>query len=395
MTQSVSQICLIVDGMDQAKFRVPRVLEKTHALDKLLRPALHVQGAWCHGFGYHLAISDADMRKDTNNNVEVIARMLDSIFLRHGGLPMGLHLQQDNTSRECKNSLILRFASKLVALGIFRWVTLGYLPTGHTHENLDGTYGQITVKLSELEFDDDEALMAILLRLLGELGIDRDSRIASKVYKLDEAANWVEWWDETGLLFSQVTGPEAPHYFRICCLTDAGASRDGAAESAAPLRSMPGMPQPNPDDVVMVVKERMASPAVLQVSRLMTVAERGHLRQLQPNGQHARRPGGDDVRAKVAKTARELHEVGAISDAACDYLAGWAEGTRHKHPRPASYQFLAHRWQRVAIDPPAPRPAPRVPRLVLVQSVVGRDLPPAQPEEEPDEVEPGPLAVNH
>ena len=33
-----------VDGVDQAKFRVPRVSTKTHAFDKLIRPALHVQG---------------------------------------------------------------------------------------------------------------------------------------------------------------------------------------------------------------------------------------------------------------------------------------------------------------------------------------------------------------
>jgi hypothetical protein len=46
-----------VDGVDQAKFRVPRVLTKTHAFDKLIRPALHVQGAWCEGFAYHFAVA--------------------------------------------------------------------------------------------------------------------------------------------------------------------------------------------------------------------------------------------------------------------------------------------------------------------------------------------------
>jgi Fe-S cluster assembly iron-binding protein IscA len=79
---------MIVDGIDQAKFRIPRVLQKTHALDRLLRPALHVQGAWCHGFGYHLAVADADMPKDTNNNIEVIARLLSHIYLSHHGLPL-------------------------------------------------------------------------------------------------------------------------------------------------------------------------------------------------------------------------------------------------------------------------------------------------------------------
>ena len=117
MARSISQLCLIADGIDQAKFRIPRILTKGHALDSLLRPALHVQGAWCHGFGYDLAVADADMAKDTNNNVEVIARLLSHIYDTHKGLPQGLHLQQDNTSRECKNQWIVNWA--------------GCIPVGH------------------------------------------------------------------------------------------------------------------------------------------------------------------------------------------------------------------------------------------------------------------------
>lgn len=135
MANSVSQLCMIVDGMDQAKFRVPRILHKSKGVEKLIRPALHVQGAWAHGFGYHLAIMDADMRHDTNNNIEVISRMLEQVYVTHNGLPLGLHLQQDNTSRECKNQKILKWAVKLVALGVFRWVSLNYLVTGHSHED--------------------------------------------------------------------------------------------------------------------------------------------------------------------------------------------------------------------------------------------------------------------
>ena len=70
LAKRFSSILLRVDGVDQAKFRVPRVLRKSHAFEKLIRPALHIQGAWCHGFGFHFAVADADARKDTNNNVE-------------------------------------------------------------------------------------------------------------------------------------------------------------------------------------------------------------------------------------------------------------------------------------------------------------------------------------
>lgn len=41
----LSHLVIRIDGVGQAKFRIPRVLTKTHALGKLTRPALHVQGA--------------------------------------------------------------------------------------------------------------------------------------------------------------------------------------------------------------------------------------------------------------------------------------------------------------------------------------------------------------
>ena len=61
--------CICVDGVDQAKLRVPRVLTKTHAFNNSIRPTLHVQGAWCEGFAYYFAVADADMKKDSNNNL--------------------------------------------------------------------------------------------------------------------------------------------------------------------------------------------------------------------------------------------------------------------------------------------------------------------------------------
>ena len=68
-------------------------------------------GAWCEGFGYHLAVADADMKKDTNNNIEVIARLMETLYQRHGALPLTLSLIQDNTSRECKSQMILKSGS--------------------------------------------------------------------------------------------------------------------------------------------------------------------------------------------------------------------------------------------------------------------------------------------
>ena len=126
LSRSTSIMLYRIDGIDQAKFRVPRQNQKTHALDSLIRPALHVQGCWANAFGFHFAVADPDLKKDTTTNIEVIARMSESIYKKHGGLPLTLVLLQDNTCRECKNQLILKVVAKWVILEIhntFGWST--------------------------------------------------------------------------------------------------------------------------------------------------------------------------------------------------------------------------------------------------------------------------------
>ena len=94
LTRSTSIMLYKVDGIDQAKFRVPRQNQKSHGMDTLIRPALHVQGCWAHGFGFHFAVADQDLKKDTTTNVEVIARMSESIYRKHGGMPLTLTIIQ-------------------------------------------------------------------------------------------------------------------------------------------------------------------------------------------------------------------------------------------------------------------------------------------------------------
>ena len=145
--------------MDHAKFEVPRIRPIINAMEALYRQPLHIHGVWAHGFCYQLAVADSDMMGDTNNNVETISRALDTTYAKHGALPLGLHLQQDNTCRECKNQLITMWAVQLVALKVFRWVTLADHRKGHSHEDIDGTYGQLTCRLANCCFDDPDRVV--------------------------------------------------------------------------------------------------------------------------------------------------------------------------------------------------------------------------------------------
>ena len=74
------------------------VLVPTHGFADTVqpnRPALHIQGAWAQGYAFHLAVADDDMKKDTNNNIDVFARLLECVFLEHNGLPVNWSLLQE------------------------------------------------------------------------------------------------------------------------------------------------------------------------------------------------------------------------------------------------------------------------------------------------------------
>ena len=60
---------------------------------------------------------------------------------------------------------MLRFASRLVLQGTFRWVTLGFLRTGHSHENIDAVFGQLAMVLVQNRFDTPEDIVEIVERL--------------------------------------------------------------------------------------------------------------------------------------------------------------------------------------------------------------------------------------
>ena len=99
-----SCLTIIADGMDQAKFKCPRLAGiKVKALEDMVRPALHVAGFWAHGHSLQLGISVPEIPKDTNTNLEGLSLLLDSVYKACGTLPLHLHLQLDNTCRDNKN----------------------------------------------------------------------------------------------------------------------------------------------------------------------------------------------------------------------------------------------------------------------------------------------------
>ena len=133
---ATNAVCLIADGMDQAKFKCPRVRGRDNAANSklftgLFRPRLHVAGVWIHGFKLTLYVADEDVCKNSTSQMEMISRALSQVKQQHGSLPFGLCIQQDNTYREGKNRHFLAFCILVVALRCFRWCTTSFLRVGH------------------------------------------------------------------------------------------------------------------------------------------------------------------------------------------------------------------------------------------------------------------------
>lgn len=126
---------IMIDGMDQAKFRCPRNLASTNAFSQVARPALHL--------------------KDANMKATCLAAVLDQcqIAVESLGpdysLPRHLIVAADNTPREAKNQFFATFAALLVASNQFDTVEVQYLQVGHTNNELDQRFSSLATILSK------------------------------------------------------------------------------------------------------------------------------------------------------------------------------------------------------------------------------------------------------
>ena len=132
---------MIVDGMDQAKFKCPRK-RGTQALWKgLWKPQLHMSAVIVHGIGDFYFVGDENIAKNSNSVIQQLSESLEAaerIYAERGlALPRHIALQADNCIRENKNQWIFAWAASLVSCGKFQSVSVNFLRKGHTHNDVD------------------------------------------------------------------------------------------------------------------------------------------------------------------------------------------------------------------------------------------------------------------
>lgn len=112
LSTASNAICVMQDGMDQSKFRVPRVrTAKSKLFSSLFRPQLHIAGSWIHGKTLLLSVSDEDCGKDAAAQLEQLSLALETVWAEHRKLPLGLCVQCDNTYMEGKNRFVIAYTT--------------------------------------------------------------------------------------------------------------------------------------------------------------------------------------------------------------------------------------------------------------------------------------------
>ena len=131
-------LSIIIDGMDQKKTDVPRWAGKIPGwADTLPTYRQRVMGVKVHWKGRcfaYLFLADVLVAGGANLVVECLRQVLVDLQ-RVSPLPSVLYLQVDNCS-ENKNRTLFGFLDYLVHRKIFRKVKIGFLMTGHTHEDI-------------------------------------------------------------------------------------------------------------------------------------------------------------------------------------------------------------------------------------------------------------------
>jgi len=141
--------------MDQQKCRVPHVQgapkwsKDDHRIDSQL-------GSYVvHGHGTYAVFWDEHIKKDANfwagNLIEIINEIKVNEY-KDKPFPSVLYLQADNAS-DNKNLSMYAVCEILRDMGVFRKVKYSFLPVGHTHEDVDASFGCLSRALHDKTID--------------------------------------------------------------------------------------------------------------------------------------------------------------------------------------------------------------------------------------------------
>lgn len=156
---------LMLDGMDQAKFSMPRArkLQGTSDYGKAWKANCHVVGCILWGIAEIYFLLPMDSAKDSSMQCTLVGRALDLAkkFLHSISeeldLADNLVIAIDNTAREGKNQVFAQFCAWM-ASQLFASVEVQFMQVSHTHNELDqrfSTMARVVKRAESIQSLDD------------------------------------------------------------------------------------------------------------------------------------------------------------------------------------------------------------------------------------------------
>ena len=142
------EICGILDSMDSVKYSWPKSqVMSTKMFCQFNRPKMSCTGLLIHGHMMLTVLTHGALTCNSSRTCEVVSHAL-TVLTRGIQRPVDLrfaclHLQADNSSKECKNQSLLRHLAVQVALRKLGSSQLSFLQSGHSHEDIDALFSNL------------------------------------------------------------------------------------------------------------------------------------------------------------------------------------------------------------------------------------------------------------
>ena len=140
---SANYLSLIIDGMDQAKTNLPHANGSRNSGSIGGDIKTRIVGVIVHGIGVFTFVVPQNVQGDANENWTILLRVLGLLGLQRLRRLKRVFIQMDNTHKDNKAHLTFAVADLLVHLGVLPTLEFGFLPVGHTHEDIDQLFGVI------------------------------------------------------------------------------------------------------------------------------------------------------------------------------------------------------------------------------------------------------------
>ena len=321
---------IIIDGANQAKFRVLKATRLPKALEGEFRPRVNCVGTWAHE---HFTLVEQNMERGSNLTLKIIVRALDLALSASGddGKPFPTHfwLQCDSAWGEHKHRWEQRFLAVLVDRWVFLSAVGSTLQVGHTHEDVDGLF--MSMEIATAMGWNHPAQMAEIVqrRMLGTL---------------DAVCAWKSWLTPlddldpkhgiAGLMSSNT------HWLCFTMRADLPVGLAGAPAAGGDTSA------PAAGGVTCMAKEYMSSLTFMQEVLTMCKAGKSCLLAEAPISLLPRKGFSPKDYTDACRLAEKVRQYLPEHLAAIRYIDAWMANIDPPAEAPPVPAILQHRWHR-------------------------------------------------